>query len=85
MDDAARVRVGQRVGDVAQDARARRRPAVRPSRASRAPRLSPSHERHDEVDEPVALVDRVDRDDVRVRELGRRLRLAQEPRRARRR
>ena len=35
-------------------------------------------ERHDEVHHPLALVDRVDRHDVRMRQLRRRLRLAQE-------
>src|SRR5262245_25714623 len=37
-------------------------------------------ERHHEIDDPVALIDAVDRDDVRMAQLGSRFRFAQEPR-----
>ncbi len=42
--------------------------------------IFPVHERHHEVDQPFTLVDRIDRDDVRMTELRRRLCLAQEAR-----
>ena len=44
----------------------------------RAATDSPSTIPHDEIDQPLALADRVDRDDVGMREPGRRLRLAGE-------
>ena len=79
MDDAAFVRVGECVRHFEQD-------SPRLARRQRALRVQTHREvfavdqRHDEVDDPVAFVDAVDRDDVRMAQLRRGLRLTQESR-----
>ena len=75
--DAASVRVGERPRHLAQHARR----VGRRERAARAESLAERlalHVAHDEEDEAARLADAMDRDDVRVREAGRRARLAQE-------
>ncbi|CAA9298234.1 MAG: hypothetical protein AVDCRST_MAG11-638 [uncultured Gemmatimonadaceae bacterium] len=76
---AARVRVGERVGDVGEDAADHGHRRARLPAEARAEAL-PLDERHDEVGQPVALVDRVDGHHVRVRERRGGLHLALEPR-----
>ena len=79
MDDPVRVREGERVGHLAQHAAhegyRRTRLAAQALRQALA-----VDEAHDEEHQPVALVHRVDGDDVGMAELGRRLRFAQEAR-----
>ena len=81
MDDAAQVRVRERVGDLAEEAAHLVDRLARLAARGACARLPPVDERHDEVGDAVALADVVDRHDVRVRELRRRLRLAREARR----
>ena len=77
MDDAAHVRVVERVGDLAHD------PAYFVDRLARLVgeergEIPPRHEGHDEIGDPLALADVVNRHDVRMRELRRGLRLTRE-------
>ena len=68
---------GQCVRDLGQD-RARlvdRRPDISREQLAEAPA---GHERHDEEDQAIALVDRVDGDDVGMAQLRGRLRLTEE-------
>ena len=79
VDHAVRVRVRQRVGHLAQHAPDER--DVGPRFAHEAQREGLAiHEAHREVDDPADVVDRVDRDDVGMRELRCELRLTHEPR-----
>ena len=79
MHDAVRVRVRERVAHFAQD-------AAHLGGIERAAIVNPLgervavDERHHEKDEPVLFVDAVDRDDARVRQLRRGLRLAEKTR-----
>ncbi len=77
VDDAPRVRVGERPGDLLDHLR-RRRDRHRAARAHAMRERLPVHVRHREEDVPVDLVDPEDRDDVGMRQLGRRPRLAHE-------
>ena len=79
VDHTALVRVGERVGDLAQDPSR----LVRREHAALVQALGEVvavDVRHHEEDELLLLVDGVDRDDVRMRELRGRLRLAEEAR-----
>ena len=79
MDHPAQVRISKRVRDLRQQS---------PYLIERLPRLTgqegcqiaASHERHHEVREPLQFSDVVDRNDVRVRQLRRHLRLARKAR-----
>ena len=73
-----RMRVRERPRHLAQHARALGA-RERTARAHALRERLAVHERHHIEDEALAILDRVDRDDVRVRELGREPRLAQEP------
>ncbi len=77
MDHAAQVRVGERVGDLAEEAAHLIHRLPRLPREQRA-EIPAGHEPHDEVGDPFAIADVVDGDDVRMRELRRGLCLARE-------
>ncbi len=79
MHDVARVSVGERVSDFAQHRAHRRERQPRFAREALRERLA-LDESHREEHHAVDLVHRVDRDDVRVRELRGHLGLAQEAR-----
>ena len=79
MDDAALMRVGERVGDVAQGA-ARLVDGQRAVIVQPLGEVVPRDVGHHEEDDVLHLVDGVDVDDVRMVELRGRLRFAQEAR-----
>src|SRR5678816_2061415 len=77
VDESSAMRVGQGPGNLAKDARR----LAREEGTTLADPLTEGRsldEGHDDVDEAPALSDRVDGDDVRMRQRGRGLRLAQE-------
>jgi hypothetical protein len=77
VDDTAKVRVGERVGDFGEDAPHFIEWLARLAREVRR-EVAASDERHDEPGDPFALADIVDGNDVRVRQLRGHLRLARE-------
>ena len=78
MHDAATVRVGERPRHLAHDARDLARGEWPRATHALGERFS-VHERHRDEDDLAVRLHGVDRDDVRVRQAGRRARLAQEP------
>ncbi len=79
MDHAVRMRIRERGADLAQNQQ-RGGDRHRPRRRLEALRERLAiDEGHDEEDQPIALIDRVDRHDVRVRELCGCLGFLQEP------
>ena len=68
MDELARVRERQRTGDFPQDA-THVGDGQRATRGHLLREIVTIHTRHDEVHQPFLLIDRVDRHDVRMREL----------------